>query len=122
VDLVFPRKPEQIAFLVSNVVSEELEELKITGFHQIYDPYDESAPQTISVAVLEKLKTSCPRLKTLVFRTCRFDLEPAAQENLPDTLETLELRRCRYSNISNYSASLLTSHSLSPTYYILFPI
>lgn len=78
-------------------IGEKLEELKITGFEGVHEDAfeNEREPQTLSVAVLDKIKASCPGLKTLVLRRCRFDLEPAAQDNLPDTLETLELDYCR---------------------------
>lgn len=104
VDLAFPRKPEQIDFLASTVFGPQLEVLKITGFHNFYEDVfqDEAEPQTLSLAVLNKIKASCPGLKTLVFRKCRFDKEPAVQDNLPGTLETLEFHACRYTNLLNF--------------------
>jgi metal-dependent hydrolase (beta-lactamase superfamily II) len=100
VDLVFPRKPEQIFFLISKVfprIGDKLEELKITGFHDFHDDHyqNESEPQTICVYDLEKIKAHCTGLKRFVFRKCRFDCHPYAQDNLPDTLETLEFYNCR---------------------------
>lgn len=113
---MFPRTPEQISCLALNVfpsIGESMEELKITG---TYDAYDKIGPQTISVAVLDKMKAFCPRLKTLVFRFCRFDLERAAQDNLPSTLETLEFHDCRYSNLCSFSASSIMSDNVSDWY------
>jgi hypothetical protein len=98
VELRFPRTRTQISHFAQNVLSrigDDLEELLITGFYHIHD-YDENVSQTVSVAVLDKIKSCCPNLKTLVFRHCRFDLEPAAQDNLPETLKTLKFDNCRY--------------------------
>lgn len=96
-ELKFPRTSRQIlsfAQIVLPSCGDDLEELMITGFYHIYD-YDDNVSQTVSVAVLNKIKACCPKLKTLVFRYCRFDLEPAAQDNVPDNLETLEFYRCK---------------------------
>jgi hypothetical protein len=97
VELGFPRTRRQISSFAQNVLpscGDDLEELMITGFYDI-DDYDDNVSQTVSVAVLNKIKACCPKLKTLVFRYCRFDLEPAAQDNVPDNLETLEFFRCK---------------------------
>jgi hypothetical protein len=67
----------------------------ITGFYHIRN-YDDKVSQTVSVAVLNKIKACCPKLKTLTFRYCRFDLERSAQNNLPNNLKTLEFSHCRY--------------------------
>jgi hypothetical protein len=96
--LVFPRTRRQISQFARNVLSsfgDDLEELMITGFYHIRN-YDDKVSQTVSVAVLNKIKACCPKLKTLTFRYCRFDLERSAQDNLPDNLKTLEFFHCRY--------------------------
>ena len=99
---MLPRTLDQISALISKVLSEELEEMKIAGYCEIDYLNADNSPQTMSVAVLNELKISCPRLKTLVFRKCRFDFEPAAYENLPETLQTLKFYGCRYINFCNF--------------------
>jgi hypothetical protein len=120
VDLVFPRTGKQILQLAKEVLPSissngVVEELKITGFCsdpvvdlgdgpeldkvQLFSYFcDRRPPKTISSRVIEAIKASCPRLKTLIIRNCGLDLEMDVELNLPNTLQKLEFHSCRYRN------------------------
>lgn len=97
VDLVFPRTQEQLSQLASTIfqmVGVHVTEIKVTGFHDVSEPEDETETKTLTSTVMDQIKGSCPGLKTFVILKCNLT-EPDFQDHLPDTLQTLEFHGCR---------------------------
>jgi hypothetical protein len=103
VDLVFPRTLQQMHQLVSDVlptVGDNVRELKVTGFHNIWEfrwHVVEAESNTLSnLLVLDRIGALCGGLAKFVIRRCRMEAGAVTfQDYMPRTLEELEFHGCR---------------------------
>lgn len=80
-------------------VGANVRELKVTGFFcgvWQFPFFDEDEPKTLSPALLELIKATCPELKALVIRKCNLErYQKPFQDYLPGSLQTLEFHDSR---------------------------